>query len=147
MGSQTNRRLPQYKQTGSRETTPLFQKECPSCSHIAAGKGKNCHHSANDSNLWPTGTAHGRPDMIEGQLVLDLLLKWSGKGEMRGLWSDLSCVGTCLLHSGLDTPEFLHVGQQRTSSFLPHWGTSHRNVLERNYSRQFIFYPLSWQVD
>lgn len=45
--------------------------------------------------------------MTEGQLVLDLLLKWSRKGEIRELWSDLSCVGTCLLYSGLDTPEFL----------------------------------------
>lgn len=68
--------------------------------------------------------------MIEGQVVLDLLLKWSGKGEMRGVWSDLSCVGTCLLHSGLDTPEFLDVGQQWPSSFLGHQSQEHpRNKL------------------
>lgn len=110
-------RSPQDQQTRFRKKIPpLQQKDTPSCTCIATGDGKSCHRNANGPKLWPSGTTHGSL-MVAQQLVLGFLLKWSGKGRMRGLWSDLSSAGSCLLRTGLSAPEFSHFGQQGDSGF------------------------------
>lgn len=68
------------------------------------------------------------------QLVLELLLKWPGKGGTRGQWSDLPSAGSCLLHTGLSTPEFFRVGQQWASNFLPDCGTRLKYAPESGFS-------------